>query len=213
MEVRRRGKSDRAAGIGFRDAAAARGEIHQPAVAIRVPHDPWVTHRAIMPERRREIGVVGLRVRSFEVEAEPVADPRPVVEVVRGRVPDPLVLAVIGMGGAGVEQVPAVVVAAHHRSGPRRVIVPRRVRRRFETGAEVIPGPQVAARGMPVADVEMTQLRIAEGLQRLEEKAVPEVAVADVPRIPDPVIFEFQNHQPLTPVVAMDAMKARCRTR
>ena len=68
---------------------------------------------------------------------------------------------------------------------------------------------------MALRHVEVPQVRIAERLVGLQEVPVPEVAVADVPAVPDPLVGKCEGHvrQPFTPVEAIDEMNARCRIR
>ena len=120
-----------------------------------------------------------------------------------------LVLPVTRLAGAGVEHVPPVIVAPDDRTGPGRVVVPGIAFVRGKAGSQMLPFHEVTARGVAVADIPVPQLRIADGLVGLQEVAVPNVAIADKPAVPDPFALKRQNHQPLTPVEATDAMKTR----
>ena len=207
-EVGRGGEADRPAGVRLGDVGDAGGEEHQPAVAVGVAHHPRVPHRPVVPEARAELLV---ERAAGQVEAEPVADPPPVVQVAAGGVADALDQPVLLAAGAGVEEVPAAVIAAHDRAGPGRVIVPGAPFGGPEAGAEMLPRHQVVADRVALAHVPVAQVGIADRLRRLQEVAVPARPVMHVPAVPDPPVVELDH--PFTPVDAIEAMNARCSTR
>jgi hypothetical protein len=69
------------------------------------------------------------------------------------------------------------------------------------------PPDEIVADRVALAYVPVAQLRVPDRLRRLQEIAVPEFTVVHVPAVPDPLVVEPDH--PLTPVDAIEAMKAR----
>ncbi len=90
-EVRGGGEADGAAGIGLSHIRDARGEVHKPAIAVRIAHHPGVAHRPVVPVADGVVLLVVRRGRAGQVEAEAVADAGPGVQVGRRGVADALV--------------------------------------------------------------------------------------------------------------------------
>ena len=79
--------------------------IIQPALGSRITQGSRMAWSCQCPGRVLLVALV-------DVEREAVADPRPVVQVGAGRMSDPLLQPVLGVVGAGVEEVPEPVVPA-----------------------------------------------------------------------------------------------------
>ena len=177
-------------------------------LAVGIGHDPRVAHGPVGPAAGRILFIS----RARQVEAQAIAHPFPVVQIGRSGMADALFQPVLGPGGAGIEQVPGPVGALNDRPRPGGHVVPGGRGRRRKAGALVGPVHEIGAGGMPLADVPVPQMRVADAFGGLQIPGVPAGPIMQVPAIPDVMIFK-REHQPLTPVDAMDAIKARCRTR
>ena len=199
-----------AAGVRLRHAGLAAGEEHHPA-ALRVAHHPGVAHRPVVPVAGRV-----LLVAVVDVEREAVADPRPVVQVGARSHARSAASARPRHGwcrcrtGARARRRPAPPSRSRWCSRPTPALRPAR---------SVVPLCSQVFRSRlvawPCVTLKCRRSGFAERLVGLQEEPVPEVAVADVPAVPDPLGRKCEGHvrQPFTPVEAIDEMNARCRTR
>ena len=115
-------------------------------------------------------------------------------QVVRGGEADPLDLAALGVRDAGVEEMPAAVVA-HDAAGPGGEVVELAGRSGAEGVGQDPPAAQVARDRMPDRRVVVALLRVAERARRLEVEDVDVVAVDGEPEVPQPMIVQAQRHR------------------
>ena len=175
-EVVRPGLPDDPAGI-VRSVAGARGHQHLEAIAVAL--DPGVAPRRVLVPAR-----VGAQQHPLLL---------PLDQVVGGRAADALDRARLRMRDAGVEQVPAVVVAQDAPGPGRQVVEGARPSRQQRVGQHP-PATQVTRHRMPDGGVVMAQLRIPERARRLQVEDVHILAVAREPEVPEPVPGQPQAH-------------------
>ena len=211
-QVGRGSKSDASCIIDFVDPSRARCEEHQPPRADRILHDPGVAHGTIVP-CALPVGLVMHGVRACQIETEAISHPLPGLQIFADGVTDPLDQRAFRFGGAGKKIVPRAIVATQRRPSPDGLVVPSRTFGRRKRGSVMLPRYEIVADGMALGHVPVAKIRIADRFRSLQVPAMPVVAVVQVPAVPDPMIFKCQHAYPFTPVDAIEAMNARCRTR
>ena len=211
-QIRRGCKTDASGVVDLIAIRHAGGEIHQISRTIRILHDPGVAHGTIMPAA----GVIHLiqrGIRACQVEAQPITHTVPSFQIIADCMSDALDHPVFGLAGPGIEIMPSAIVSAQGRPGPSGLVVPG-WRGGGRQGCRMLrPGNQVVADGMSLCHIPVSEVRIADGFGRLEIPAVPFRTIMQVPAVPHPFILKLQHLYPFTPVDAIDAMKARCKTR
>ena len=165
-------------GVAGDAAAVALGaHEHVEALALGVPGD------------ERVAPVDGVVPAGVGLEHELAA--LPAHQVARRGDADPLPR--VGVRHAGVEEVPAPVMA-DHAARPRREVVERAGRTGAERVREHVPAAEVARAGVADRRVVVTQLGVAQRARRLQVEDVDVLAVAGEPEVPQPVVGQAQRH-------------------
>ena len=164
------------------------GDQGVEALAIGIPQDPRVAPRVLAPGRRIE-ALVPARVGDHHRVPGVLG---PADEVRRRREADPLDQAVLDRRDPGVQHVPHPAVL-DDRPRPSREVVPCLRRAGDDRIREDRPGSEVARDRVSDARVPVAQVRIAQGLRRLQEEHVMVAAHARQPQVPDPAIPKPQH--------------------